>query len=116
MDVITGLGDLQRRLLVAVREKPGITSRELVAELAMDSEVALAGVISGLSKQLKQLGVELKQVLVINVNWTGKSKTRRFLLDDFFIGAGMEQNWPDAWGKRSKRKQHDVKDSGATKK
>jgi len=102
MDVITGIGELQRRLLIAVREKPGITSKELVTELGMDSEVALAGVISGLSKQLKQLGVEIKRVLVINVNWSGKTKTRKFLLEDFFVGAGMEQNWPHAWGKTAK--------------
>ena len=118
MDVLTGIGDLQRRLLVAVREKPGITGKELVTELGMESEIALAGVISGLSKQLKQLGIELKQVLVINVNWSGKSKTRRFILDDFFVGAGMEQNWPHAWGKKSnaaKRRQHAVENKRATK-
>jgi hypothetical protein len=102
MDVITGVGDLQRQLLVTVRQKPNITSRELVEHLGLDSEVALAGVISGLSKKLKQLGIELKRVLVINVNWSGKTKTRKFLLDDFFVGAGMEQNWPDAWGKKPK--------------
>lgn len=122
MDVITGIGDLQRRLLVTVREKPNITSRELVLELGMNSEVALAGVISGLSKQLKQLGIELKQVLGIDVNWSGKTKTRRFLLDDFFVGAGMEQNWPDAWGKKTKamkatrrRRRNAVENQRATK-
>ena len=118
MDVITGIGELQRRLLVAVREKPNITGRELVSELGMGSEVALAGVISGLSKQLKTLGIDPKQVLVINVNWSGKTKTRKFILDDFFVGAGMEQNWPHAWGKKTKtpkRRRHGVKDSRATK-
>lgn len=97
MDVIEGVGELQRKLLLTIRQKPGITSNELVAVLGMKSEVALAGVLSGLSKQLKKLGVEPNDVFVIRVDWTGKNKTRSFLLDDFFVGAGMEQNWPDAW-------------------
>jgi hypothetical protein len=102
MDVITGIGDLQRQLLVTIREHPNITGRELVRQLDLDSEVSLAGVISGLSKKLKKLGIEPKQVLVIAVDWSGKTKTRRFLLDDFFVEAGMEQNWPAAWGKKGK--------------
>jgi hypothetical protein len=53
------------------------------------------------------------------VNWSGKTKTRKFILEDFFIGAGMEQNWPDAWeqGKRNKGKKgrtNAVEDSRAT--
>jgi len=57
---------------------------------------ALAGVISGLSKQVKQMGIEPKHVFAIDVKWTGKAKTRTFVLDDFFLHAGIEQNWPDA--------------------
>jgi hypothetical protein len=102
MDVITGIGDLQRRFLVAIRKKPGITSKQLLPELGLDSEVALAGVISGLSKKLTQLGIKRGQVFGIGVDWSGKKKTRTFRLDDFFIGAGMEQNWPDAWGDKPK--------------
>jgi hypothetical protein len=104
MDVINGIGDLQQRLLAAVLRKPGITSKELVRELRLDSEVALAGVISGLSKQLKQLDIEPKRVFGIDVKWKGKVKTRSFLLEDFFLQAGIEQNWPEAWEKKQARK------------
>jgi hypothetical protein len=97
MDVVSHVGPLQQQFLVAIRRKPGTTSRELVSVLGLGSEVALAGVISGLSKQIKPLGIEPKHVFKINVNWSGKTKTRKFILEDFFIGAGMEQNWPDAW-------------------
>lgn len=102
MNVVQGTGELQQKLLTAIHHKPGITSKELVQQLGLDSEVALAGVISGLSKQLTQMGVKPRQVFAIEVNWAGKTKTRRFLLDDFFLGAGMEQNWPDAWAKNTK--------------
>lgn len=104
MDVLNGVGELQNRLLAAIHQKPGISSKELVRELGLDSEVALAGVISGLSKQLKQMGIEPKQVFVIDVKWIGKKKTRRFILDDFFLHAGIEQNWPEAWKRKTKER------------
>ncbi len=104
MDVINGIGELQQHLLAAVLRKPGITAKELVKELRLDSEVALAGVISGLSKQLKQLAIEPKQVFGIDVKWSGKKKVRKFLLEDFFLHAGIEQGWPDEWEKRQARK------------
>lgn len=97
MDVITGVGALQGKLLLAMRRKPGITSNELVTALEMESEVAFAGVLSGLSKQLKKMSIQPNDVFTIRVDWTGRSKIRSFLLDDFFVSAGAEQNWPDAW-------------------
>jgi hypothetical protein len=102
MDVITNVGKLQHRLLAAIYEKSGISSGELVEKLGLASEVALAGVISGLSKQLKQMGIEPKQTFQITVKWTGKKKTRYFILDDFFMAAGIDQNWPDAWADQLK--------------
>ena len=101
MDVLNGVGDLQRKLLSAVRRKPGMTSKELIREVGVDSEVALAGVISGLSKQLQQMGVQIRDVLLIDVKWGGKTKTRRFTLEEFFLGAGAEQGWPDEWSGRT---------------
>jgi hypothetical protein len=108
MDVINGIGDLQQRLLVAIYRKPNITSKELVDALGVTSEVALAGILSGLSKQVKQLGIDPKEVFSIEVKWTGKTKTRRFMLNDFFLYAGLEQNWPDAWVRSSKKRVQDV--------
>jgi len=108
MDVINGVGDLQRRFMVVIYENPMITSQDLVNKLGLDSDVALAGVISGLSKQLKQLNIPLKELLMIEVKWTGKAKTRRFVLDDFFRYAAAEQNWPEAWEQELKRKEEDA--------
>ena len=98
--VIGDIGDHQQRLLRAIAKQQGITSEELRKQLKLDSEVALAGVISGLSKQLKQAGVALRQVLAINVSWSGKKKTRSFLLDDFFWAIGSELGWPDGWNEK----------------
>jgi len=97
MDVIGGIDKLQHRFLAAILETPRIYSAELTKQLGLESEVALAGVISGLSKQLKQIGIESGQTFEIEVEWTGKKKTRTFILDDFFKSAGVKQNWPEAW-------------------
>jgi hypothetical protein len=97
MDVINGIGKLQHRFLAAIYEKAGINSGELSEKLGLGSEIALAGVISGLSKQLKQLGIEPKQVFIIDVKWKKKRKARTFILNDFFKSAGMELKWPQAW-------------------
>lgn len=108
--VIDNVGELQHRLLTEIHRKPGLPSEDLRRNLGLDSEVALAGVISGLSKQLKQLEIEPSQVFRITVTWAGKKKQRFFILNDFFAGAGIELNWPEAWEKRKE------KDAASTKK
>jgi hypothetical protein len=97
MDVINGIGVQQHRMLGVLYYRPGITSDELRQILKLESEVALAGVISGLSKQLRLAGIEPRKVFQIDVKWSGKKKTRKFILDDFFKGAGAQLNWPEAW-------------------
>lgn len=117
-DVVSGAGELQHRFLIAIRRKPGITSKELLAELGLDSEIALAGVISGLTRQLRQMEIEPRSVFGVDVIWHGKKKTRKFSLDDFFLAAGEDQGWPDAWGgnlKDTKGTKRAVKKSRATK-
>ena len=103
-DVIDNIGKLQHRFLMAIHQRPSISSDDLRQELGLESELTLAGVISGLSKQLKRLGIEPKQVFVITVTWLGKKKQRFFILNDFFAGAGADLNWPDAWAKELKGK------------
>jgi len=100
MSVIDNIGKLQHRLLMLVCGDYGISAAGLAKKLGLDSEMALAGVISGLSKQLKQLDIEPKRVFIIDVKWNGKTKTRTFMLNDFFTGAGMEHNWPEAWASK----------------
>jgi hypothetical protein len=97
VDAINGIGKLQHQFLRAIWEKNGVSSSELIEQLGLSSEVALAGVISGLSKQLKQLNIEPNRVFRIEVKWTGKKKSRTFFLAEFFISAGVEHNWPEAW-------------------
>lgn len=97
MDVMNGIGKLQHRLLMFIWDNKRISSTELLEKMCLKSEVALAGVISGLSKQLNALNIEPNQVFLIDVKWEGKKKNRTFMLNDFFAGAASEHNWPEAW-------------------
>ncbi len=69
----------------------------IVERMGMDSEVALAGVISGLSKQLRKMSLSPRDVYFVDVQWKGKSKERLFLLSSDFREALNELGWPDVW-------------------
>jgi hypothetical protein len=101
-DTVTGmlenLGDAQLRFIrLLASDDRQITSKEIVQKLKLDSEVAFAGVLSGLSKQLKHIGLKPQQLYWVVVAWTGKTKTRSFALFDRFKAVANEIGWPDHW-------------------
>jgi hypothetical protein len=101
-DTVTGmlenLGDAQLRFIrLLASDDRQMTSKEIVQKLKLDSEVAFAGVLSGLSKQLKHIGLKPQQLYWVVVAWTGKTKTRSFALFDRFKAVANEIGWPDHW-------------------
>jgi hypothetical protein len=98
-DLLGNAGYLQKKFLRAVAEGKS-TSDELVAKLNLNSEVALAGVLSGLSKQLKKLGVKTSDLYSVDVSWTGKNKTRTFSLVNDFRWVAAELGWPEKWDQK----------------
>lgn len=96
-DLLNGAGPLQRKFLKALAEENNMLSTNLIVKLSIDSEIALAGVLSGLSKQLKKLGIKPWSLYTVRVEWSGKSKTRRFSLVDQFKMTAAELGWPDNW-------------------
>lgn len=95
-DLLKNAGALQLRFLKAISEKR-LASEDLVAQLGLQSEIALAGVLSGLSKQLKKLGIKPSDLYTVDVSWTGKNKTRTFVLVNEFRWAAGELGWPEKW-------------------
>lgn len=69
----------------------------MLKTLGLKSEESLAGVLSGLSKQLKKLGIPVAELYAVRVEWTGKSKKRFFWLTREFRSAAEELGWPDKW-------------------
>jgi hypothetical protein len=96
-DLLEHLGELQLRFVRLLFDNGRMTSEEIVKKLKLDSEVAFAGVLSGLSKQLKQRGLNSQHLYWVIVKWTGKNKTRTFMLIRQFKMAAIELGWPENW-------------------
>jgi hypothetical protein len=97
MDLLKGIGHQQRRFLKALASGEEVTSDQILKALSLDTEVSFAGVLSGLSKQLKKLGIKTSDLYTVAVKWTGKSKTRSFWLSSEFTSRADELGWPDNW-------------------
>ena len=100
MDLLRNAGPLQKKFLLLLNKHDNLTSTEVVQKLKLGSEVALAGVLSGLSKQLKKMGLNPWDLYTTTVSWSGKRKTRRFRLGDHFTRMAGGMGWPDKWPKK----------------
>jgi hypothetical protein len=97
LEFLKSAGTLQKSFLRVLFEGSWVPSDIVLKKLELDSEVAFAGVLSGLSKQLKKHGLKSWNLYVVNVEWAGKSKSRSFrLLNDFRVTA-IELGWPEKW-------------------
>lgn len=103
VELLKGAGHLQKNLLKFLFEKAEkfpslpVDSSEIVKALKIDSEEALAGVLSGLSKHLKKIGRQPSELYTVNVQWTKDGKIRRFQLKGSFRWAATQLGWPDKW-------------------
>lgn len=99
--LLENVGELQLRFIRLLTDADEqLTSAEIVQQLKLDSEIAFAGVLSGLSKQLKSIGLKPQQLYWVVVRWTGKTKTRYFALFNRFTSVAHEIGWPDHWPDR----------------
>ena len=97
-ELLQSLGDYQKAFLKALYEsRTWLQSDQIVKQLSLDSEVSLAGVLSGLSKQSKGINIMPWHLYEIQVSWKGKSKTRSFKMTTGFRGALDEIGWPETW-------------------
>jgi hypothetical protein len=104
LEFLNTLGDLQKKFLAVLAEGVSVPSATIIRALSLDSEIALAGVISGLSKQARKMNVNPHNLYYVNVEWTGKNKERFFRMMNDFREALVELNWPDAWEEKKKPK------------
>jgi hypothetical protein len=97
MDLFKGIGSQQKRFLKALAEGTETPSEQILGVLGLQSEVSFAGVLSGLSKQLKKLGINTADLYTVSVKWTAKNKARSFRLSPSFRAAAGELGWPENW-------------------
>ena len=106
MDLLNGIGELQHKLLRNIPFTPnGISSETLTERMGLESELVLAGIVSGLSKQLRKMSISPSDLYRVSVQWQGKNKKRYFELLPEFRDAANELGWPDAWEQKAKRKE-----------
>ena len=103
MELMSNAGELQQQLMQEIHKHPMISSADLVKRLGLESHIALAGVLSGLSKLLKRLAMLPSDVYRVEVKWSGRSKERYFVLAYDFQVAAVELGWPEAWEKGKKK-------------
>lgn len=102
-ELLKGAGTLQKKLIKHLYEKGdsgwdnGVDSSELVKALKVDSEEALAGVLSGLSKNLKRIGRQPSELYSVDVQWLKDGKARKFRLKKGFRWAATQLGWPEKW-------------------
>jgi hypothetical protein len=103
-ELLNGSGTLQKKLLKFLYEKTdssfghvGVDSAEIVKALKIDSEEALAGVLSGLSKNLKRIGRQPSELYSVDVQWLKDGKVRKFRLKQGFRWAATQLGWPEKW-------------------
>lgn len=101
VELLQTSGELQKKFLKFLYENgeflKGVTSTEIVKALKIESEESLAGVLSGLSKQLKKIGRQPSELYTVTVQWTKDGKVRSFRLKHGFRWAATELGWPDKW-------------------
>jgi hypothetical protein len=100
MELLQGLGAQQQSFLRLLETRGKLTSEQITKSLRIESAVALAGVLSGLSKQVKKTGFTPSDLYSVTVSWNGKEKTRTFELSKQFGWAAKELGWPDEWEKK----------------
>ncbi len=97
MELLKNAGDRQKRFLRMLYDDGTVTSDKAIKKLSLDSEMAFAGVLSGLSKQLKKLGVKPWNLYSTQVEWTAKVKNRSFSMSQDFRWIATEIGWPERW-------------------
>lgn len=95
-DLLTELGQLQKLFLCTLFEEGRLTTDKVLEKLNI-GHASFAGVLSGLSKQLKKQNIKPWQLYNVRVEWDGKTQVRTFSLSTRFKWAAKELGWPEKW-------------------
>ncbi len=91
---VQGIGPQQRKAVVAMLKQPGIRADVLAQELGIE-EGSFGGILSGLSKQLKQLELRPSDLYLVHTDWSDGGRKRLFFLERAFRLAADEVGWPE---------------------
>jgi len=92
---VNGIGHHQRKAVTKLLESSGYVTAASLAEGIGIEESALGGVLSGLSKQLKQLELKPYDLYAVHTDWSNGERKRTFYLERAFRLAAEEVGWPE---------------------
>jgi len=107
---VNSIGYHQKKAVVKLLESRGHVTAASLAEGIGIQEGGLGGVLSGLSKQLKQLELKPYDLYAVHTDWSKGERKRTFYLERAFRLAAEEVGWPEerkkdnATATRTKRK------------
>lgn len=95
VSLVENVGHLQKEFLIALLgAENGVTADKVRQHLRLPSLMAMAGVQSGLVKQVRALGLEPYDLYQVHISWTENERTRYFTLDEGFRLVAQEEGWP----------------------
>jgi hypothetical protein len=96
LSMTQNIGVAQQKFLAVLFDSPrGPVNVETIAKkLGVNSAMALAGVQSGLAKQLRAMGLEPIDLYRVEISWVGDERKRYLTLNEGFRLAALDVGWP----------------------
>jgi hypothetical protein len=92
---IESLGDSQQKVLGLLVGKHKVTDEELRKVLKLDGNQALAGVLSGISKQAGILNISARSVYTVENERKAGTLSKTYVAANEFMRIASEMNWPE---------------------
>jgi hypothetical protein len=92
---IENLGESQTRVLALLKRNHKVTDETLRKTLKLDSNQALAGVLSGISKQAGILNIPARAVYTVEDERKGGELSKTYVAANDFLRIANEMNWPE---------------------
>ncbi|HKW63806.1 MAG TPA: hypothetical protein VJN89_14740 [Candidatus Acidoferrum sp.] len=93
-DFLQGIGSQQKQFLSVLMRKARVRHTEMAEQLGI-SQLALAGVLSGLAKQMRGMGLAPISLYQVEHAWEKGKRQRTFSLNRGFVLAAQDAGWPD---------------------
>jgi hypothetical protein len=95
IDLVQNIGPAQKLFLAALLGSPDSVRAETIEKkVGAPSSMVLAGIQSGLAKQVRALGLEPTDLYRVHINWTEGERKRFLTLDEGFRLVAEDSGWP----------------------
>ena len=93
-DLIKNIGPMQQRFLAVLFTSHSVAAETARKKLKLPTLLSLAGVQSGLAKQVHAMGLEPSDLYNVRISWTDGERKRFFSLAKGFRLVAEDVNWP----------------------